>query len=710
MVPSFDPIARSAQQLREALQRYNYEYYVLDSPTVPDSEYDRLFAQLQQLETEYPELLTTDSPTQRVGGRPAQGFAQVRHSVPMLSLSNAFEDEELAAFDRRVRESLGNRLDPEQPIEYSAELKYDGLAVSLRYENGVLVQGSTRGDGATGEDVTSNIRTIRAIPLKLREAEHAGPPQILEVRGEVLIFRADFEQMNARQRQAGDREFVNPRNAAAGALRQLDPAITASRPLRFFAYGIGEYVGSDLPDTHSDLLDWLQQLGLPVGERAVVSGTEGLRGFYAQMLERRDSLVYDIDGVVYKVNQRSWHELIGFVARAPRFALAHKFPAQEALTELLDIEIQVGRTGALTPVARLKPVFVGGTTVSNATLHNEDEIARKDLLIGDTVVVRRAGDVIPEVVRSLPERRPAPQSLEFKSAYRQFKMPSHCPVCGSVTQREPDESVRRCMAGLYCPAQRKQALLHFAQRRAMDIEGLGEKLVDQLVDSRLVNTPADLYRLDAAMLLGLDRLGEKSAANLLAAIDASRSTKLARFLFALGIRHIGEEVARQLAQEYGDLQPLMDEDWDTLQARKQAVQKENVKRRGRSEPLEPVPLEGIGVEIIDSLRSFLAESHNRAVIDALLEAGVHWPAEKKPQVGHLSGKSFVLTGTLPTMTRDDAGALIRTHGGNVVSSVSKKTDYVVAGEAAGSKLERARELGITVLDEPGLLSLIGEEQ
>jgi DNA ligase (NAD+) len=710
MVSSFDPIARSAQQLREALQRYNYEYYVLDSPTVPDSEYDRLFAQLQQLETEYPELLTTDSPTQRVGGRPAQGFAQVRHSVPMLSLSNAFEDEELAAFDRRVRESLGNRLDPDQPIEYSAELKYDGLAVSLRYENGVLVQGSTRGDGATGEDVTSNIRTIRAIPLKLREAEHAGSPQILEVRGEVLIFRADFEQMNARQRQAGDREFVNPRNAAAGALRQLDPAITASRPLRFFAYGIGEYVGSDLPDTHSDLLDWLQQLGLPVGERAVVSGTEGLRGFYAQMLERRDSLVYDIDGVVYKVNQRSWHELIGFVARAPRFALAHKFPAQEALTELLDIEIQVGRTGALTPVARLKPVFVGGTTVSNATLHNEDEIARKDLLIGDTVVVRRAGDVIPEVVRSLPERRPAPQSLEFKSAYRQFKMPSHCPVCGSVTQREPDESVRRCMAGLYCPAQRKQALLHFAQRRAMDIEGLGEKLVEQLVDSRLVNTPADLYRLDAAMLLGLDRLGEKSAANLLAAIDASRSTKLARFLFALGIRHIGEEVARQLAQEYGDLQPLMDEDWDTLQARKQAVQKENVKRRGRSEPLEPVPLEGIGVEIIDSLRSFLAESHNRAVIDALLEAGVHWPVEKKPQVGHLSGKSFVLTGTLPTMTRDDAGALIRTHGGNVVSSVSKKTDYVVAGEAAGSKLERARELGITVLDEPGLLSLIGEEQ
>jgi len=696
--------------LRRLIERYDHEYYVLDAPTVPDAEYDRVFAELQALEREHPELASADSPTARVGGAVAGGFAAVRHSRPMLSLSNAFDDDAVRGFDRRTRELLAEAgVDP-AGLRYSAELKYDGLAVSLRYEGGRLVRGATRGDGAVGEDVTANIRTIRAIPLRLAGAA----PEVLEVRGEVLMWRADFETLNARQREAGEREFVNPRNAAAGSLRQIDPALTARRPLRFFAYGVGEVGGGDTPATHSGLLDWLAAAGLPVGpERDQAGDADGLLDFYRRIGARRASLPYDIDGVVYKVDRRDWHELLGYVARAPRFALAHKFPAEEAVTELVDIEVQVGRTGKLTPVARLAPVFVGGVTVTNATLHNEDEIVRKGLMIGDRVVVRRAGDVIPEVVRALPREEP-------EGRYRRFEMPRECPVCGSATARVEGEADRRCVAGLYCPAQRRQALLHFAQRRAMDIDGLGEKLVGQLVDGGLVRTPADLYRIDAATLAGLERMGEKSAANLAEAIDRSRRTTFARFLFALGIRHVGEEVARLLADAYPDVDALMAEDWEALAARKAAAQKENVRRRARGEPPAPVPLEGVGPEIVDSVRSFFAEAHNREVVGALLDAGVRWerPAPRaaagaaggggQAGAGALQGKTFVLTGTLPTLTRDEAEAMVRRHGGNVTESVSRKTDFVVAGESAGSKLDKAQTLGVAVIDEAALRAMAGE--
>jgi DNA ligase (NAD+) len=686
-----------AEQLRALLARYEHEYYVLDAPSVPDAEYDRLFRELQALERDHPSLHDPDSPTQRVGGGVSGAFPAVRHAAPMLSLNNAFDEAGVLAFDRRVRERLAEERLPVAELRYSAELKYDGVAVSLRYESGRLVQGATRGDGATGEDVTANLRTVRAIPLRLRGVA----PPVFEVRGEVLMFRRDFERLNARQREAGEREFVNPRNAAAGSLRQLDPAITAARPLRFFAYGIGEFAGIDPPATHSGLLDWLASAGLPVGaERALADGPPGLLEFYRGMQARRPTLAYDIDGVVYKVDRRDWHDAIGFVARAPRYALAHKFPAEEALTELLDIEVQVGRTGKLTPVARLQPVFVGGVTVTNATLHNEDEIARKDLLIGDTVVVRRAGDVIPEVVRALPERR-------GESPRRAFRMPPACPVCGSAVVREPGEADWRCIGGLYCPAQRKQALLHFAQRRAMDIEGLGEKVVEQLVDAQLVRTPADLYRLDAATLASLDRMGEKSAANLVAAIERSRRVSFARFLFALGIRHVGEEVARVLAQRYRDPDALMNEDWAGLAQAKSAVQKENAKRRARGEAPEPVPLEGVGPEIVASLQQFFAEPHNREVIAALREAGMRWQSGDEATGDALAGRTFVVTGTLPTLSREQAQALIRRHGGTVASSVSRKTDFVVAGESAGSKLERARELDVAVIDEAALLRMCG---
>lgn len=709
--------AARAAALRALLARYDHEYYVLDAPSVPDAEYDRLFLELQRLEQADPALIVPESPTQRVSGQPVEGFGEVLHARPMLSLNNAFEDEDVQAFDRRAHELLADQPEAAGDIEYSAELKYDGLAVSLRYEHGVLVRAATRGDGTRGEDVSANVRTIRAVPLRLSAADGA-LPQVLEVRGEVLMFRDDFRRMNARQRAAGEREFVNPRNAAAGALRQLDPAVTATRPLRFLAYGIGELAGGVEPARHSLLLDWLAALGLPVGaHRRVVRGPAGMLDFYRAMQAARPELPYEIDGVVYKVDRRDWHDVLGFVARAPRFALAHKFPAEEALTELLDIEVQVGRTGAITPVARLRPVFVGGTTVSNATLHNEDELRRKDLLIGDTVVVRRAGDVIPEVVRALTERRPPPDSPEFAARFRRFEMPQACPVCGSAVSRGEGEAAWRCVGGLYCSAQRKQALRHFAQRRAMDIEGLGEKLIDQMVDADLVRTPADVYRLDAATLAALDRMGEKSAANLVAAIDRSRTTTLARFLFGLGIRHVGEEVARQLADEYGDIDALMSEDWARRQADKAELQKENARRRGRGEALLPVPLEGIGPEITDSLQRFFAEPHNREVIAALRAAGVHWPvsapraaadaaADAAAPAGALAGLGFVLTGTLPTMTRDEAGALIRQHGGSVIGSVSRKTSYVVAGEAAGSKRTKAESLGVPIIDEDGLLRLI----
>jgi DNA ligase (NAD+) len=706
------------EALRDELERHNHAYYVLDAPTVPDAEYDRLFRELQRLEATHPEYDSPDSPTRRVGGQAVAAFGRVVHAVPMLSLQNAFSDDEVRGFDRRVREAAQAAGLDASALRYCGELKFDGLAISLRYEDGRFVQGATRGDGTVGEDVTANLRTVRAIPLRL-----TGPaPRRLEVRGEVLMFRRDFDRMNAQQRERGDKTFVNPRNAAAGSLRQLDPALTAQRPLRFFAYGIGESSGEHpVPGSHAGLLDWFTALGLPVGpHRCTADDAEGLLAFYRAIGTKRAALPYDIDGVVYKVDQRDWHEAIGFVARAPRFAIAHKFPAEEALTELLGIDVQVGRTGVLTPVARLRPVFVGGVTVTNATLHNEDELERKDLMIGDTVVVRRAGDVIPEVVCALPERRPA-------NAGR-FTMPSHCPVCGSAAAREPGEVAWRCVGGLYCKAQRKQALLHFAQRRAMDIDGLGDRIVEQLVERDLVQTPADLYRLDAATLASLERMGEKSAANLLESIARSRGASLERFLFALGIRHVGEEVARVLATELGSLDAVLDVDWSGLIEAKAAAQKHNAKARPKGEPLLPVPFEGVGPEIMRSIGAFAAEPHNREVIAALRAAGLE-PASpgrrrnaagaseevgsRQPSDGAtppaLSGCTIVITGTLPGLGRDEAEALIRRHGGTTTGSVSRKTSHVLAGDAPGSKMARARELGIPVIDLDELLRMIGRD-
>lgn len=663
--------------LAQTLRRYDEAYYVHDAPLVPDAEYDRLMQQLIALERAYPQLQTPDSPTQRVGGRPRDDFASVVHARPMLSLNNAFEPEDVTGFDRRVREGLG--LDADEPVDYSVELKFDGLAISLRYEDGVFVQGATRGDGATGEDVTANLRTVRNIPLRL----HAPYPPVLEVRGEVIMFRADFERMNDRQREAGDKVFVNPRNAAAGALRQLDPTITATRPLRFMAYGLGEVTEGALPASHSQTLAQMKAWGFTVGEhRRVVSSAADLMAFYDEVAGLRPTLPYDIDGVVYKVDRYAQQQQLGFVSRAPRFAVAHKFPAEEAVTRLLGIDIQVGRTGALTPVARLEPVFVGGVTVTNATLHNEDEIRRKDVRVGDTVVVRRAGDVIPEVVSVLLERRPDDTQA--------FEMPKHCPVCESDVFREEGEAVARCTGGLFCGAQRKQALLHFAQRRAMDIEGLGDKLVEQLVDRDLVKTPADLYRLKLEDLAQLERFGEKSAANLLDAIEKSRKASLARFIFGLGIRHVGESTGRDLAEHFGDIHAVMS-----------------------ATEAQLLEVRDIGPVVATSLVRFFNESHNRDVVQSLTLApdqggcGISFePVVRPTTTGTLTGKTFVLTGTLPTMSRDEAGALIVAAGGKVSGSVSKKTHYVVAGEAAGSKLEKAVELGITVLDEAGLLDLL----
>ncbi len=666
-------IATRARFLREEIERHNYLYYVLDTPAIPDAEYDRLFRELERLEAAFPQLATPDSPTQRIGAAPLPGFSQVTHRVPMLSLNNAFAEEEVAAFDRRVREGL-----VVDEVEYAVEPKFDGLAISLVYENGVLVQGATRGDGYTGEDVTVNLRTIRAIPLRLHAAQ---PPRLLEVRGEVVILKADFDRLNRQQREKGEKEFANPRNAAAGSLRQLDPRITAQRPLTFFAYGLGSTEGVNLPRTQSAVMDYLETLRIPVcRERKVVRGKAGLLDYYRTIGARRDSLPYDIDGVVYKVNDLGWQERLGFVARAPRFAVAHKFPAQEAMTELLGIEVQVGRTGALTPVARLKPVFVGGVTVTNATLHNEDEVRRKDVRIGDTVVVRRAGDVIPEVVAVVGERRPAEA--------REFLMPTTCPVCGSHVVRLPDEAAARCSGGLFCPAQRKQAILHFASRRALDIEGMGDKLVDQLVDKELVHTPADIYRLDMNALANLDRMAEKSASNLLSAIEASKKTTLARFVYALGIRNVGEATAKELARHFGSLESLMAANEDALQQ---------------------VP--DIGPVVAQSIAQFFGEPHNREVIAQLIAAGVHWNegAGVPASTSAISGKIFVLTGTLPTLTRDEAKEKIEALGGKVSGSVSSKTGYVVAGTDPGSKFAKAQELGVTILDEAGLMELLEEK-
>ncbi len=661
--------AKRTAHLRAEIEKHNHQYYVLDDPLISDAEFDAMFRELQTLEAQYPELATVDSPTQRVGATPLKSFAEVVHRTPMLSLNNAFNDEEVRAFDARVREALGVAV-----VEYAVEPKFDGLAITLTYRDGMFAQGATRGDGSMGEDVTQNLRTVRTIPLKLGK-----PVPFIEIRGEVLIFKRDFAALNRQQADRGDKMFVNPRNAAAGSLRQLDSRITASRHLSFFVYGAGAVEGLVLPDTHGAQMEWLQKLGLPVPqERRVVRGAEGLLGYYREIGEQRSKLPYDIDGVVYKVNGIAKQERLGYVSRAPRFAIAHKFPAEEAHTAVLDIEVQVGRTGVLTPVARLAPVFVGGVTVTNATLHNEEELRRKDIRIGDTVIVRRAGDVIPEVVRALIERRPADT--------REFVMPSICPSCGAHVARLPNETAWRCSGGLFCPAQRKQALLHFASRRALDIEGLGDKLVEQLVDQQLVQTPAELYKLDLATLANLDRMGEKSAHNLLGAIEDSKQTTLARFIYALGIRNVGETTAKELARHFGTLDNFMAAD----EAR-----------------LQQVP--DVGPIVAQSITAFFAEPHNCEVVAQLRASGVNWAEHEGLQVEvlPLSGKTFVLTGTLG-MSRDEAKERLEKLGAKVSGSVSKKTDYVVAGAEAGSKLPKAHELKVAVLDEQQFLQLLKE--
>ena len=663
--------AERAAVLRLEIEAHNTRYYVLDAPTVSDAEYDALFRELQALEAAHPELAVPDSPTRRVGGAPATAFEAVSHAVPMLSLNNAFGEDEARAFDRRVCEALG-----EADVEYLAEPKFDGLAISLRYVDGVFTVGATRGDGTSGENVTANLRTVRAIPLRL---SGTAVPRRLEVRGEVVMLRRDFAALNAAQAARGEKLFVNPRNAAAGSLRQLDPRVTAGRPLAFFAYGVGEvdWAPRSAPATQAELLDRLGELRFPTAsERAVVRGAEGLIGYFTAMAGRREGLPYDIDGVVYKVNRIAQQDELGFVARAPRFAIAHKFPAEEQPTVVLGIDVQVGRTGAITPVARLQPVFVGGVTVANATLHNEDEVRRKDVRVGDTVVVRRAGDVIPEVVRVVAERRPA--------GTEPFALPQRCPECDSAIVRLPDEAVARCSGGLVCPAQRKQSLLHFASRRAQDIEGLGEKLVVQLVDAGLVRTPADIYRVDVPTLAALERMGEKSATNVVAAIAASRATTLQRFIYALGIRHVGEATARDLARHFGRLDALMAADAGQLQQ-----------------------VRDVGPVLAESIARFFGEAHNREVIASLRAAGVHWEegACAAGAAGPLAGRTLVLTGTLPELTRDQAKAMIEAAGGKVAGSVSSRTDFVVAGAEAGSKLARASQLGVPVIDEARLRAL-----
>ena len=670
--------ARRARQLRDAIAQHDHAYYVLDAPTIDDAAYDALFRELVELEARHPALVAPDSPTQRVGGAPLASLKPVRHAVPMRSIRTETDTTASAAakFDARVRRDLGLAAG-DAPVAYTAELKFDGLAISLRYERGALVVAATRGDGEVGEDVTHNVRTIRAIPQRLALARS---PAVLEVRGEIYMTRRDFAKLNERQQAAGLKTFINPRNTAAGAVRQLDPAMTAKRPLRFFAYGIGETEDFAIPPTHSALLDALARAGLPVSrDRRVAHGADELAAFYADVAQRRNALPFDIDGVVYKVDSHELQRTLGFVTREPRWAVAHKFPAEEVATEIVGIDVQVGRTGAITPVARLKPVFVGGVTVTNATLHNEDEVRRKDVRLGDTVIVRRAGDVIPEVVRVLPERRP-------KGA-RAYALPAACPECGSAIARLEGEAIARCTGGLVCPAQRKQSLLHFASRRAMDIEGLGERLVDQLVDGGLVRTPADIYRLGLAHLAALERMADRSAANVLAAIEQSKSTTLQRFVFALGIRHVGEATARDLARHFGSLDALIAADTAAL-----------------------LEVNDVGPVLAESIARFFAEPHNREGIAALRAVGVHWP-EHAPQVragvtGALAGLTLVLTGTLPTLSRDEAKAMIEAAGGKAAGSVSKKTDYVVAGEEAGSKLERAIELSVPVLDEDGFRRLL----
>jgi DNA ligase (NAD+) len=668
-------LEQRAAKLRAEIDRHNYRYHVLDDPEISDAEFDRLMVELRELEREHPELVVPESPTQRVGGAPVAAFSSVRHHRPMLSLDNAFEREEIAAFDRRVRE----RLEAERAIAYSCEPKVDGLAVSLTYRNGRLEVAATRGDGTVGEDVTHNIRTIQTVPLVLHGKSI---PDMLEVRGEVFISLAGFQEMNRRAAQKGEKVFVNPRNAAAGSLRQLDPKLAASRPLEIFFYGAGVVEGSRLPNRHSRILEQLRDWGLRTSpETRVVEGVDGLLDYYEDMAKRRKKLRYQIDGVVYKVDSIDQQRELGFVARAPRWAIAHKFPAEEEMTKVRAIEWQVGRTGALTPVARLEPVFVGGATVANATLHNFDELKRKDVRVGDTVILRRAGDVIPEVVRVVPERRPAKTSPA--------RLPAKCPVCGSDVEREEGEAVARCTGTLVCPAQLRESLRHFASRRALDIEGLGDKLVDQLVEQDLVRDAADLYRLTTRQLADLERMGEKSAANLAESLERSKSTTLGRFLFALGIPDVGEATADALARHFRTLDGL---------------------RESSVEDIDAVP--DVGPVTAAHIHTFLSEPRNGKVIDELVRLGIHWPEVKAPKSRHkeFDGKTFVLTGALTTMTRDEAGDMIRELGGKVASSVSKKTDYVVVGTEAGSKLKKATDLGIQMLDEDQFLQLAGRKR
>jgi DNA ligase (NAD+) len=662
--------ATRAAELRGLLDRYNYRYHALDDPEVPDAEYDRLMLELRALETQHPELLTPDSPTQRVGAVPVAAFGTVKHRVAMLSLDNAFSDEEVRDFDRRIRE----RLDLQGPIRYSAEPKLDGLAVSARYENGVYVQGATRGDGETGEDITQNLKTVKALPMKLRAAR---PPPLLEVRGEVFMPLAGFERFNREAIARGEKTLVNPRNAAAGSLRQLDPRMTAARPLDLFIYGLGIVEGGDLPAQHSAILQALRHWGFKICPQSrVVEGADGCLDYYREMGALRPKLPYQIDGVVYKVDDLDLQRQLGFVSRAPRWAVAHKFPAEEALTTVRDIEFQVGRTGALTPVARLEPVFVGGVTVSNATLHNMDELTRKDVRVGDTVVIRRAGDVIPEVVSVLPERRVAGATL--------VTLPSVCPVCGSPVVREADQAVARCTGGRVCAAQRKEEIKHFASRRALDIQGLGDKLIEQLVDRDWVRTPADIFDLQGEQLATLERMGDKSAQKLQSAILASKRTTLPRFLYALGIRDVGEATALALAQYFGDIAAL---------------------RQAGEDKIQRVP--DVGPVVAKNVAAYFHDPDNAAIVDRLLAGGVTWPAPTPIEAhSELTGKTFVLTGTLQALTREEAEEAIVQLGGKVSGSVSKKTQYVVAGTDAGSKLKKAQQLGITVLDEAAFLKLL----
>lgn len=668
------PPEAEAAQLRQQLNYHNHRYYVLDDPELPDAEYDRMLRRLQQLETEHPELLTADSPTQRVGGAPLDAFESVTHLMPMLSLDNAFSDDEVVDFNRRVLDRLNQSGD----VKYACEPKLDGIAISLLYRNGVLERGATRGDGTTGEDITSNVRTVASIPLKLIGDDI---PELLEVRGEIYLPKAGFDALNDAARKSGDKLFVNPRNAAAGSLRQLDSRITAQRPLEMCAYSVGVVEGGELPDTHVGVLRQLQAWGFLVNEYLEeVDSIEGCLDYYQRMAQRRDQLGYDIDGIVYKVNDLNLQQRLGFVARAPRWAIARKFPAQEELTKLIDVEFQVGRTGAVTPVARLEPVFVGGVTVSNATLHNRDEVERLGLMIGDTVVVRRAGDVIPQVVKVITERRPA-EACEVV-------FPNSCPVCDSPVERVANEAVARCSGGLICPAQRKEAIKHFASRKALDVEGLGDKLVEQLVDQELVHTPADLFGLTVEQLAGLERMAEKSATNLVNAIADSRETTLPKFIYALGIREVGEATAQTLANHLGSLDAI-------AAANEEALQE----------------VEDVGPVVAHFIAEFFAAERNLQVIEGLQSAGVHWPAitPRSESELPLAGQTWVLTGTLESMSRSEAKEKLQQLGAKVAGSVSAKSSCVVAGPGAGSKLTKAQNLGVKVMDEEALIALLKTE-